>query len=544
MPHPLRRVFRAGPPSIPAILFITLAVLVPIVLQQPMLNSDGDLARHLRHGRYMLEHGGLIRTDPFSYTRGGAPFVGFEYGSQVIYALAERLGGVAGVAILAGLLIGLTYALLARFLLRRGVDPLLAYVTAILAALVGAGHWLARPHLFTFVAVMLLMELLERAPSKPLLRFAALFGIWANIHGGFVYGWILIGLYLVGSVGEVLLGGERSAWTARARYYATALVVAVGATALNPRGLALHRHLFDHLNQQYLFDHTAEFTSPNFHEGGAKLFLWALLICIAALSLKRTRPTLPRLLVICAGTAFALTASRNISLFGLTVLPLLALHMDQAWRRLPDPRGIRARFEATTGRSATVIWSLPAAALMLALAVGHGRAGSAQLVDDRFDPTVFPIAAVRQARGAHLEGRLFTEFEWGGYVDYAWPEQKIFIDGGTDFFGEDLLRQYATIKGLDPGWRDLVRKWNISLMVLRRRSSLAHELLRDGRWHLWYCDSLGVVLRRSDSITAMTPATADSAEHTIEACAAPLQISDFKGTKGYQSVEWERNRTR
>jgi hypothetical protein len=538
MPHQLRRAFRAGPPSIPAILFITLAVFVPIVLQQPMLNSDGDLARHLRHGRYMLEHGGLIRTDPFSYTRGGAPFVGFEYGSQVIYALAERIGGVAGVAILAGLLIGLTYALLARFLLRRGVEPLLAYLTTILAALVGAGHWLARPHLFTFVAVVLLMELLERAPRRPLLPFAALFGIWANIHGGFVYGWILIGLYLVGSVGEVLLSGERAAWEARARYYATALVVAVGVTVLNPRGLALHHHLFDHLNQQYLFDNTAEFTSPDFHEGGAKLFLGALLICMAALSLKRTRPTMPRLFVICAGTAFALIAARNMSLFGLTALPLLALHMDEAWRRLPDPRGIRGRFEAATARSATVIWSLPAMVLMLALALGHGRVGSAQLIDDRFDPTVFPIAAVRQARSEHLEGRLFTEFEWGGYVDYAWPEQKIFIDGGTDFFGEDLLRQYGRIKGLSPGWRGLVSKWDISLMVLRRKSSLAHELLRDGRWHPWYCDSLAVVLRRSDRVTAMAPATADSAEHAIANCAAaPLQIGLFIGTKGYQLVD-------
>ena len=535
MPHQLRRAFRAGPPSIPAILFITLAVFVPIVLQQPMLNSDGDLARHLRHGRYMLEHGGLIRTDPFSYTRGGAPFVGFEYGSQVIYALAERIGGVAGVAILAGLLIGLTYALLARFLLRRGVEPLLAYLTTILAALVGAGHWLARPHLFTFVAVVLLIELLERAPRRPLLPFAALFGIWANIHGGFVYGWILIGLYLVGSVGEVLLSGERAAWEARARYYATALVVAVGVTVLNPRGLALHHHLFDHLNQQYLFNNTAEFTSPDFHEGGAKLFLGALLICMAALSLKRTRPTMPRLFVICAGTAFALIAARNMSLFGLTALPLLGLHMDEAWRRLPDPRGIRGRFEAATARSATVIWSLPAMVLMLALALGHGRVGSAQLIDDRFDPTVFPIAAVRQARSEHLEGRLFTEFEWGGYVDYAWPEQKIFIDGGTDFFGEDLLRQYGRIKGLSPGWRGLVSKWDISLMVLRRKSSLAHELLRDGRWHPWYCDSLAVVLRRSDRVTAMTPATADSAEHAIANCAAaPSQISLFIGTKGYQ----------
>src|SRR6266545_4628404 len=187
MPLAMRRMFRTGPPSIPGVVFMMLAVFVPFGLQQPLLNSDGDLARHLRHGRYMLEHHALIRADPFSYTRAGAPFVGFEYGSQIIYALAERVGGLAGVAILAGLLVGLAYALLARLLLRRGVDPLLAYLTTILAALVGAGHWLARPHLFSFVAVVLLLDRLEQPPGKAFLRFAALFAIWGNLHGGFVY---------------------------------------------------------------------------------------------------------------------------------------------------------------------------------------------------------------------------------------------------------------------------------------------------------------------------------------------------------------------
>src|ERR687898_1759640 len=120
-------------PSIPALVFVLLAVLVPILLQKAMLNSDGDLARHLRHGRYMLEHGELIHADPFSFTRSGDPFVAFEYGSQVLYALAERAGGLPAVAILAGLVIALTYALLAQFLLRRRVDPLLAVLTVTLA---------------------------------------------------------------------------------------------------------------------------------------------------------------------------------------------------------------------------------------------------------------------------------------------------------------------------------------------------------------------------------------------------------------------------
>src|SRR6476660_5274825 len=100
----LRRLTRLGPPSIPAVIFVALVLLVSIGLQQPLLNSDGDLARHLRHGQYMLEHHALVRADPFSYTPPGKPFVAFEYGSQVAYALASQAGGLPGVAVLAGLL--------------------------------------------------------------------------------------------------------------------------------------------------------------------------------------------------------------------------------------------------------------------------------------------------------------------------------------------------------------------------------------------------------------------------------------------------------
>src|SRR6185295_11951441 len=114
-----------------------------------------------------------------------------------------------------------------------------------------------------------------------------------------------------------------------------------------------------------------------------------------------------RLLVITAGVYFALTAVRNMSLFGLTALTLLALHMDRVWRDLPDIRGIRGRFEATARRSATLIWSVPATLVILGLAAAHGRIGSAQLVADQFDGKVFPQIAVQEARRRHLDGRIF-----------------------------------------------------------------------------------------------------------------------------------------
>ncbi|HEU5048867.1 MAG TPA: hypothetical protein VFU00_01020, partial [Gemmatimonadales bacterium] len=214
-------------PSIPAIVFVTWWVVAAIVFPHRMLNADGDMLRHISHGRWMLEHGRLITEDPFSFSKGGQPFVAFEYGSQLIYASVFELAGLAGVAIFAALLIATAYALLARFLLRRGVDPLLAYLATIPAAVLGAVHWVPRPHLFTLVAVVVLLSLLETEgrkdgktegdsgarfrpsvlPSFRLLTLTAiLFATWANLHGGFLFGLVLIGMYLVADVAELLFG--------------------------------------------------------------------------------------------------------------------------------------------------------------------------------------------------------------------------------------------------------------------------------------------------------------------------------------------------
>jgi hypothetical protein len=92
--------------------FAVFAGFTVIGLQQPMLNADGDPARHIRHGLWMLQHHALISADPFSFTRPGAPFLGFEYGTQLVFALAWKAGGIAAVTVLVGMLIASVYALL------------------------------------------------------------------------------------------------------------------------------------------------------------------------------------------------------------------------------------------------------------------------------------------------------------------------------------------------------------------------------------------------------------------------------------------------
>jgi hypothetical protein len=521
---PVRRLH----PSIPFLVFALLWVIASFIFPERLISSDGDLLRHIRHGDYMLAHGGLITADPFSYTRGGQAFVGFEYGSQLIFALVHRAAGLAGVALFAGLLIGTSFALLARFLLLRGVDPLLTYLVSMAAGVLNAVHWLARPHLFTLLFVVALLYLLEPGSRRRIWLLVPLFAVWANLHGGWVFGLILLGIYLTGSLGEMLLGGDRKHWGEHARYYGIGLVVAAAATLLTPHGLALHAHIFHFFGAEsrFLLDNTHEFQSPNFHTPTGKIFLVVLLGVVAVLAGAARRPVLARFLATLAMIAFSLQAQRNIALFGVVVLSLLALEFDRSWRKLPDWRGIRAVFERDARLGRTVPYAVALTLALGVLAALHGRVGGLALVPDRVSSKRFPVEVVRRARAAGVTGRTFHEFTWGGYLLYGWPEQKVFIDGGTDFYGPEVMRTHSIINSMQPGWRDSLASWEISVALLGTRSALAPQLLREPGWRLRICDATAVLLQR----------TADSLSAVLQPEAALRACADSTGTGGNASI--------
>jgi len=497
-------------------------------------NTDPDLWGNVRFGLDILRDGSIPHTDAYSFTSDRV-WVNHEWLAEVFIGHAFRIGGTLGLILLKVAAVGSILLLLGLTLRRERIySPIVRdAAVAVTIFLTFDQTRYVRPQLLSLVAFTIVLTCLtcaRRGRQYWLLLLPPVFAIWANLHGGFVYGWILIATYLVGS-GAELLWGEKSGWTPRVRRYGAMLSAAVAGTLVNPHGLGLHRHLIEFFGTPYLMENTAEFVSPNFHESGAKLFLLILVGSVLVLALHRPRPALPRLFLICASIGFALISVRNIPLFGLTALPVLALHLDTAWRRLPDPRGVRARFEATARRTSTLPWVLLTTVLLVILAVNRGRVGSRQLIRDQFDPTVFPVAAVDAARRHGLEGPLFGEFAWGGYLVYAWPEQKIFIDGGTDFFGEKIFREYVKIKQMAPGWRDLLDRYRISLMLLERERAFTHQMARDGRWQIWYCDSLAVVLRQRQAVLTPSPSTADSAERVLDHCAerpvspAPLRQS-------------------
>ena len=482
------------------IAYLLLLFAAAIVRGWQAINTDGDLGRHLRVGETILQRG-LFREDLFSWTMAGRPFVPYEWLSEVLFALAHRAAGIPGaIALTAVLVAGSCYSI-ALLLRRRGVDPLLAFLVTVMAGLVSAFHWLARPHVFTLSAVAALVWLLEsgdRPARRTLLATGGLFCLWANLHGGFLFGLVLLGFYLAGDV-----IADRVA----IRGHALMLLAALAGASINPSGLALFAHVTGYLGQSFLIDATLEYRSPDFHTWIGRAFLIALVGVVAALALSRHRLDWRHLVVMLGTTAFALHSVRNIPLWALTVLPLVALHVDDEWRGIPGRIAARLRgsLTAASKQSRPGLSAVAGTVGIGVLAVIEGRGAGPALLERDFDSRVFPVQAVEHLRGLGRQHRIFNELAWGGYILHAWPAQPVFIDGQTDFYGEALSREYLKLSLAMPGWRAELAGRGVDLVLVPHDSRLADALRDDPGWSVWFQDSTAVAMRRNHSSSGDQP---------------------------------------
>lgn len=459
--------------------------------------GDGDVGRHIRVGTDILLTKTIPRTDLYSHTMAGEPFVPYEWLSEIIYAGAHQLAGLAGVAVLTGLLFTGSVVIVYVTMVRWGLPSFLAFAFGFGSFLLQASHLLPRPHLFTtlFVAVfaLILHEARRGAHVRRLLALPLLMALWANLHGGFLLGFIV--LFLFAADAAWLAWRERDAAAAvRLRWIGVTLVACFAASLATPAGLELWPHTTGYLRLDYLVATTQEYRSPDFHGALGRLFLVALLYGTCVLAWSRSKIELLGLATFVLFAAFALHSARNIPIFAVLCLPWMA-----AWTRdvlAGREAGSRARrflswterLDETTARLAGWPVALAAAGILTYLTLGSDHRAVF-----RWDEERYPVAAVEQLERIRGPGPVFNQFEWGGYLLYtAWPEVPVFIDGQTDFYGEDLTREYERIRELQPGWRDLLEKHAISWALVPPDAPIASGLELHPDWTLTYRDSTAV----------------------------------------------------
>ena len=309
------------------------------------LLGDAGIGWHIRTGQLILQTGAVPRADPFSATMGGQPWYAWEWLYDILVGWFERIAGLNAVVFANALVIAATFALVFRRMIARGTGLIVAVGLVLLAVFASSIHFLARPHVVSWLLTLAFFEILREfeldGRAARLAWLPAIMLVWVNIHGGFLVGLALIGLFLVAAIPQAIFGGNRELRTGgvrRMKALAVATTVCGVITFANPYGYRLHEHIYRYLTDRFLMDHIDEFLSPNFHGAAQKCFALLILITIAAVAISRRRICVSELLVIAFAVYSGLYSARNIPVASMLLVLIDRSALErrnsvQRWRR-------------------------------------------------------------------------------------------------------------------------------------------------------------------------------------------------------------------
>ena len=496
-------------PRFEDILFLAIFLAV-IGLGPRLLNMDGDLGRHLTIGNYILDNLTIPTRDIFSHTMEGLQLTPHEWLAQVIFALSYRLAGLDGVVIVCALLVSTTFTLVYRQCMKQSNVLLLSLGITIIAAAAASLHWLARPHLFTLLFTVLWigeMELMGRTGRIRWWALPLLMLVWVNVHGAFIIGFVIWGAYpidsLISSRHKRVVEGPGSkviAWLNKigsSRKLILIGMVAFFITFANPAGWRIWETTFGFLGNRYLVSHTVEYLPPDFQTINSWPFLIMILASILLANLNGRKITIASALLISAWTAMGLISARNIPVYAVIAAPILAGLCSSVLRdngKFNQFVNFDLRLNMVDIKLNGYLWPMICILLVGAVLIGGGNLDFNRSGNE-FSTEVFPVEAVNWLNKQPINGPVFNYFPWGGYLLYRiWPEQQVFIDGQTDFYGESLTRQYEQVITLSDGWEEVLAQYKIKWVIMPQDSRLVQTLELVPGWDIKYQDETAAVL--------------------------------------------------
>ena len=154
-------------------------------------------------GELILKEWRIPTLDPYSYHAPPLPWIAHEWLAEVIMATIYSVSGLTGIVLFFALLLALIHWLLYRTLREQSNDIVLCTIVTLFAAAASSSHWLARPHVFSLLFTLIWCYLLNQFQYKnrpTLIYLPVIMLVWANLHGGFIIGFVLLSLYLAGNI--------------------------------------------------------------------------------------------------------------------------------------------------------------------------------------------------------------------------------------------------------------------------------------------------------------------------------------------------------
>lgn len=473
---------------------------------------DTDIFWALKSGEWILHNLKVPDTDPFSYTFFGKPWVDFTWGFQVLaHLFFTYLGGWAGLFTLQIIVVTLTFLFIYLNLRLVTSNKVSLAVLFLFIAYAGSyGRLFIRPHLFEYFFISLYLFLLNSydRSGKPffLYMLLPLQALWVNIHSSQILGIFLAGAY---AGGEVLDEFRRNGFRLRmdlspkaVKLIAVAALLPVAAL-INPYGLKLVIFPFMH---QYgdtsdALRHISEWSRPPFKElffflypVPLEFFAFKLAFYLAAISvlmnLKRLKA---RDLVLLAAALYLATSHiRLVSHFVFFAVPLTAANLSALIDRGRIIKGLDP---------AAITASL---LMVVMLLMDFFSAGGREDRGIGVKRGVYPEATVRFLKEKKIEGKIFNEYIFGGYLIYN--DVKVFIDGRTPTVYSPYFFWEMRRAGDPAGLKRLSGEYGIDIALIKPSGSVCKNLKTDPDWAAVGFDDVSVLfLKRTEAFREIIP---------------------------------------
>ena len=471
-------------------LWVGVVIYAVLVISGNRLLLDPDTQWQITVGQWILDHHAVPHTDVYSFTLRGQPWISTQWLAQVLYAQVYAWAGWSGPVVLAALGSAATFALLARYLVRSLSDGAALVFLSVAFALT-APHLLARPHVLALpVMVAWIGELIAAAERReaPSFMLLPLMALWANLHGGFVFGLMMVAPIALDCLARAR-SGERVALAGRWAIFAALAVVAGCCTPYGWESLLASRKILALGSALPLITewHAADFSTVH-----------PLEVCLLGgigLALYRGITLPPMRIVILLGLVhMALSQGRAAEILALLSPLVLATPLA---RQIDG-----AQVEASSSS-----WKPLGGAMLSALVIvlAAGTLGFASI--HRYAPYTgnSPVQAVTELKKLKLD-RVFNDYDFGGYLIASGVAP--FIDGRTELYGEKFFVDHNNASGLiEPeNLFRLLKEYDIQATLMRTQSAATKLLDHMDGWQKVYSDDIATIhLRKAGALHTLEP---------------------------------------
>ena len=458
------------------------------------VGADPDMWWHLALGQSIRDTGELVSVDSYSHTYAGSVYKNHSAIGQIVLSMFWSAAGHFGMTMFVAVLaVGGMY-----FLFRAGSGTIyMQGFVLIFGAACAAAFWSPRPQMFTFFFGALLVSLLfdrARTGRDRLWLLPGLMWLWANLHGGYIVGYLFVAVFVFGEWMNGIRDAGRLMTPSRDTLRLLGLaLVSLALLPIHPLGIGVFATPFETLTIGGLRSFIQEWKPPDFSQSFTWGFLILLVLLFGAVSLSRRRIDFREWLLVGITLTMALFSGRHLSLFAIAAVPITTTHLDQVLTR----RGW------TIPRRSLETPTRVAVNLLLIVLVTIGTIGRLRYLTDAdtVDEMValnWPVGAVDYLNSSNLEGNLFNSYNWGGYLILRAPHYPVFIDGRTDLY-PDFLGKYNSAVNGTPLWREVFDRWGIGIVLIETGSVLAGQLAADPGWRSEYKDGVASIYIRRDS---------------------------------------------